>query len=52
MESAGCYVSCARLGVPCAGVRIISNNELTGEAYQREMGLVLQRFLLGALAEI
>ena len=35
-----------------AGVRIISNNELTGEAYQREMGLVLQRFLLGALPEI
>lgn len=49
MESAGTYVACARLGVPCVGVRILSNNELTGEAYRRAVGVRLQRFLLDVL---
>ena len=49
MESAAAYEVCARFGVPCVGVRIISNNELTGESYQRTVGERLQRFVLTAL---
>jgi len=36
--------------VPCLGLRIISNNELTGEPYRREVGEDLQDFILPALA--
>ena len=49
MESAAAYQVCAALGVPCLGVRILSNNELTGEPYQREMGLRLQALVLKVL---
>lgn len=45
MESIAAYQVCGQLGVPCIGVRIISNNELTGEAYERTVGLRLQQFL-------
>ncbi len=49
MESfASCFI-CHRMGVPWAGARIISNNELTGEPYRRETGEELQRFLLEVL---
>ena len=50
MESAAVYQVCASFGVPCAGLRIVSNNELTGEPYRREVGEGLQRFLLEVLA--
>lgn len=49
MESVAVYQTCARFGVPCAGVRILSNNELTAETYDRTMGLRLQRFILAAV---
>lgn len=49
MESVAAYQICARMGTPCVGVRIISNNELTGEPYCREVGRDLQRFVLEAL---
>ena len=49
MESAAAYEVCARFSVPCVGVRIISNNELTGEPYQRTVGEQLQHFVLAAL---
>lgn len=49
MESAAVYRVCRRLGVPCLGLRIISNNELTGAPYRREVGEALQDFLLGTL---
>ena len=42
MESAAVYQVCRRLGTACLGVRIISNNELTGAAYRREVGEDLQ----------
>lgn len=51
MESFAVYRACARLSVPCVGVRILSNNELTGEAYDRAMGRQLQTFLLSTLAQ-
>lgn len=49
MESIAAYQVCHRFQVPCVGVRIISNNELTGQTYQREVGLVLQKFILATL---
>lgn len=49
MESIGTYQVCHRFGVPCVGLRILSNNELTGEPYQREVGVTLQKFVLEAL---
>lgn len=49
MESLSAYKVCGWLGVPCVGLRIISNNELTGEAYDREVGVALQRFVLEVL---
>lgn len=51
MESFAVYQTCAQLETPCLGVRIISNNELTGAPYRREVGLQLQRFVLSALME-
>ncbi len=52
MESIAVYGVCHRMGVPCLGVRIVSNNELTGEAYKPEVGEGLQAFLLGVLSGI
>lgn len=49
MESAAVYQACTRLGTPCVGVRIISNNELTGEPYEEAVAARLQRFLLRTL---
>lgn len=51
MESSAVYKTCHRLGVPCLGVRMISNNELTGEPYTPTVGERLQEFLLEALGE-
>lgn len=51
MESIAAYQVCHRFGVPCVGLRIISNNELTGEPYQRETGLRLQRFIWEGLSK-
>ena len=52
MESLAAYRVCRRFGVPCLGLRVISNNELTGEAYRREVGEDLQDFLLSVLAHL
>lgn len=49
MESIAAYQICHRFGVPCVGLRILSNNELTGEPYRREVGIGLQRFVLETL---
>ena len=49
MESLAAYRVCRRFGIPCLGLRIISNNELTGEAYRREVGEDLQEFVLSVL---
>ena len=49
MESGAAFQVCQSLGTPCLGLRIISNNELTGEPYRREVGEGLQRFVLEVL---
>ena len=50
MESLAAYRVCRRFGVPCLGLRIVSNNELTGEPYRREVGEELQEFILTVLS--
>lgn len=52
MESIAAFRICHAMGVPCAGLRIISNNELTGEPYRRELGVWLQKFILGTLIKM
>ena len=52
MESLAAYRVCRRFAVPCLGLRVISNNELTGEPYRREVGEDLQDFLLSVLAHL
>lgn len=49
MESIAVFQVCHRFGIPCVGLRILSNNELTGEPYQREVGRLLQRFIWDVL---
>ena len=52
MESLSAYRVCQRFGVSCLGLRIISNNELTGEVYRRTVGEDLQDFILTVLARL
>lgn len=52
MESLAAYRVCRRFGAPCLGLRIVSNNELTGEPYRREVGEDLQDFILSVLARL
>ena len=49
MESIGTYSVCNRFQVPCIGIRIISNNELTNEQLDKEQAIVLQKFLIDFL---
>lgn len=49
MECAAVYEVCKHFGVPCAGIRVISNNEITKEAYQPEVASSLQNYLYDLL---
>ncbi|MBE7066431.1 MAG: hypothetical protein E7385_02650 [Ruminococcaceae bacterium] len=49
MECAGVYEVCKHFGVPCAGIRVISNNEITKEAYQPDVASRLQDYLYNLL---
>lgn len=51
MESIGVYTTCSKFDIPCIGVRIISNNEITGEELDEEQAINLQKMLLYALKE-
>lgn len=46
MESIGVYTTCNRFAVPCIGIRIISNNELTGESLDEEQATKLQEIII------
>lgn len=45
METAAVFEVCKHFNVPCAGIRVISNNELTKEAYVRETAHKLQHYV-------
>ncbi len=51
MESAAVYDVCEMAGVPCIGIRIISNNELTLEAHDRSIAGKVQQYVIRALAD-
>ena len=51
MESIGVYSACSQFDVPCIGIRIISNNEITGEELDEEQAINLQKMLLYVLKE-
>lgn len=46
MESIGTYAVARECGVPCIGVRIISNNELLNEPLDKTQAIVLQKLLI------
>lgn len=49
MESIGVYSTCKQFDIPCIGVRIISNNELTGESLDEEQATKLQELIINFL---
>ena len=49
MESIGVYSVCNKFNVPCIGIRIISNNEITREALDKNQAITLQELLVESL---
>ena len=52
MESIGTYSACSKFNIPCIGIRIISNNELTLEKINKKKALDLQKLLVNILRKI
>lgn len=46
MESIGMYSVCEKFDIPCIGIRIISNNEITGEKLDEQQAIKLQQLLV------
>ena len=51
MESFAVYSVCRACGVPCVAVRVISNNELLDEDYDKNTSLELQRVIWSVIQE-
>lgn len=49
MESIGVYSVCNKFNIPCIGIRIISNNEITREALDKNQAISLQELLAESL---
>ena len=49
MESIGVYTTCNKYKIPCIGIRIISNNEITGEEFDEAQAIHLQKLLIEVL---
>ena len=49
MASIGVYSVCNKFNVPCIGIRIISNNEITREALDKNQAIILQELLVESL---
>ena len=49
MESIGVYSVCNKFNVPCIGIRIISNNEITREELDKNQAIILQELLVESL---
>ena len=52
MESIGTYCACHQFGIPCVGIRIISNNELVNEKLDKEQSITLQKLLADFLYKL
>lgn len=46
MESIGVYTVCDVYNIPCIGIRIISNNEITNETLDEKQAIELQKILM------
>ena len=46
MECTGVYMAANSRGVPAVSIRVISNNELLGERYQPDSGVIAQQYAL------
>lgn len=49
MESIGVYSVCNKFNISCIGIRIISNNEITGEELDENQAIILQELLVESL---
>ena len=45
MESVGIYILCNKYNIPVISIKIISDNSLIGEEYNREVGIYLQEYI-------
>ena len=52
MESIGTYSVCSSFNIPCIGIRIISNNEITGEELNKNQAVILQKLMIDYLNNI
>lgn len=52
MESFAVYSVCQKCNVPCVSVRVISNNELLDEDYDKDTAMELQRVIWNAVQNI
>ena len=50
MESIGTYSVCSSFNIPCIGIRIISNNEITNEKLDKGQAVVLQKIIINYLS--
>ena len=51
METVNSYRACKAMDVPVIGVRIISNNEITGEKIDKSQATLIQQYLLKKIDE-
>lgn len=52
MEGIAVYTVCTNYNIPVVGIRIISDNEILGEEYDRNLGLECQKFVYEVIKEI
>lgn len=52
MESVATYKTCSNFNIPCIGIRIISNNEITKEPLDETQAITLQNLILDFLKKI
>ena len=45
METAAVFEVCEKMGTPCVGLRIISNNEIKGEEFNPDTARYLQEYI-------
>jgi adenosylhomocysteine nucleosidase len=46
METISAYTVADKLNIPCIGIRVISNNEITKEEYDRDISVPLQKYII------
>ncbi len=46
METISTYTVCNKLNVPVIGIRVISDNEITGEKYEKNIAKESQKYVM------